>query len=132
VTDSLVSFSIKTVYKLTALFGLLGFVSYFWVEGVRSAAAFALGAASSFGNLWLFDWLSGTIAPGTTSRKPWQAGAYFFRYLLLLGIGYAIVKTLNVSPVAVLLGLLASAAAVLASLILELVSYFFRSRSSHQ
>ncbi len=122
---------IRTIYKLTGLFGAVGFVWYFWAQGVRSAIAFALGALASFGNLWLFDWITAAIAPGAATRKPWQAGAYVTRYVLLLGIGYAIVKTLNVSPLAVVLGLLASAAAVLASLIIELFSHALRGRTSH-
>lgn len=130
-TDRQAEFSIRHVYQLTGLVGLLGFVSYFWVGGVRPALGFALGAASSFGNLWLFDWLSRSIAPGLTVRKPWQAGAYVTRYIILLGIGYATVEVLGVSPLAVVLGLLASSAAVLASSILEIISHFFRSRITH-
>ncbi len=131
-TDQKTSPSLSAIYKLTGLFGLLGFVWYFWAEGVRSAAAFALGALCSFGNLWLFDWISRAIAPGAATRKPWQAGAYVTRYVLLLGIGYAIVKGLGVSPLAVILGLLVSAAAVLASLAFELIAHFRQSRISHE
>ncbi len=123
--------SIATIYKLTGLFGLIGFIAYFWIDGVRSAAAFALGAGSSFGNLWLFDRLSRSIAPGVHNRKPWQAGAYVTRYVLLLGIGYTIVRALNVSPLAVILGLFASAAAVVTTIILELISQVLHSRISH-
>ena len=130
-TDREAQLSIQRVYQLTGLVGLVGFVSYFWVGGPRPALGFALGAASSFGNLWLFDWLSRSIAPGGTARKPWQAGAYVTRYIILLGTGYATVKALGVSPLAVVLGLLVSAAAVLASSILEIISHFFRSRITH-
>jgi hypothetical protein len=120
------SFSIRKIYLLTGVFGLIGFVCYLWYEGIRSAAAFELGAAASLGNLWLFDWVSGSLAPDAASRKPWQAGAYLARYAILLATGYVIVKALNVSPLAVVLGLLTNAAAVLASLILELISYAIR------
>ncbi len=115
--------TVRKLYGLTGSFGILGFVSYFWVAGVRSAIAFALGALCSFGNLWLFDRISRQIAPGENSRKPLQAGAYFTRYILLLGIGYAIVKALRVSPLAVILGLLASTAAVLVASVVELISH---------
>jgi ATP synthase I subunit len=125
------SFSIRNLYLLTGAFGLVGFVCYFWSQGVLSAAAFALGVLASLGNLWLFEWLSGSIAPNASSRKPWQAGAYLARYAILLAIGYAIVKALNVSPLAVVLGLLTNAAAVLASLILELISHALYGKASH-
>jgi hypothetical protein len=123
--------SLEKLYKLTGLFGLLGFIAYFWLEGVRSASAFALGAACSIGNVWLFDRMSRSIAPGPTGKKPLQPGAYIIRYILLLGIGYGIVKALDVSPLAVVLGLLSSAAAVLASLILEIISHVISRRTSH-
>ncbi len=123
--------ALKTIYKLTGIFGAVGFVWYLPVAGIRSASAFALGVVASLGNLWLFEWLSGSIAPGASSRAPWQAGAYVTRYVVLLGIGYAIVKALNVSPLAVVLGLLASAAAVFAALIFELISQVLRGRASH-
>lgn len=125
------SFSIRKIYLLTGAFGLIGFVCCFSLEGVRSAIAFALGAVASFGNLWLFEWLSSSIAPHASSRKPWQAGAYLVRYAVLLAIGYGIVKALNVSPLAVVLGLLTNAAAVLAFLILELISHALYDRASH-
>ena len=125
------SLSIKRLYWLTSSFGISGFVWYFWAQGSRAALAFILGALCSVGNLWLFDRLSRAIAPGETSRKPWQAGTYIARYLILLAAGYVIVKALNVSALAVVLGLLASTAAVVTSLIFELLLNLFKSRTSH-
>jgi hypothetical protein len=122
--------TVRRLYWLTAAFGLVGFVSYFALLGPVPAVAFLLGAAGSFGNLWLFDWLSRAIAPGTTSRKPWQAGAFITRYLLFFATGYVIVKTLDVNPLPVIFGLLASTAAVLMSSILELFVSLLGSRSS--
>ncbi len=130
-TDEAQDFSLRKLYLLTAVLGLVGTGVYFWIEGIRSAMAFLLGALASCGNLWLFEWVSGAVSPAAKSRKPWQAGAYIIRYILLVGVGYAIVKALNVSALAVVLGLLASAAAVLASLLLELLSYVLRRRTSH-
>src|SRR4051794_32457753 len=113
--------SVARIYQWTAAIGLAGFIAYFWIAGFRPAFAFALGALGSLGNIWILDRLSSSIAPGATSRKPWRAGAYVTRYILLIGVGYAIVKALNVSPLAVILGLLASTGAVLVSLIVELI-----------
>ena len=122
--------TIRRLYWLTAAFGLIGFVSYFAVLGPLPAVAFLLGALGSFGNLWLFDWLSRAIAPGTASRKPWQAGTFITRYLLFFAFGYVIVKALGVNPLPVVFGLLASTAAVLMSSIFELVASLLGSRSS--
>ncbi|MBV8907052.1 MAG: ATP synthase subunit I [Acidobacteriia bacterium] len=113
--------TIGQLYRYTALIAVLGFVWYFRLEGPRSAVAFLLGAGVSLGNLWLFDWLSRAIAPTGSPRKPWQAGAFLARYLILFTAGYVIVKALGVNPLAVVLGLFASTAAVLLSSAIELL-----------
>lgn len=123
--------TVHRLYWLTGLVAAIGFVWYFLVQGPAPAVDFLLGAGGSFGNLWLFDWLSRAIAPGTASRKPWQAGAFFTRYLLLFAAGYVIVNALDVNPLPVILGLFASTAAVLTSSILELVFSLLGSRSAH-
>lgn len=113
--------SLRLLYWLTAVYGVIGFVSYFAVQGPRPAVGFAIGALGSFANLWLFNWLSGAIAPGDRQKKPWQAGTFIGRYLLLFLIGYATVKTLDVNPLPVVLGLFSSTAAVLTSIVVELI-----------
>lgn len=120
-TDQHLDRSVRRLYWLTALFGLAGFVSYFWVLGPRPAFGFLLGAAGSLGNLWLFEWLANSIAPREAPPRPWKAGAFVGRYVILFTAGYVIVKGLGVNPLAVALGLLASTAAVLLSSIIELI-----------
>ncbi len=128
-TDVELAQSLRRMYRLTALFGLVGFVWYFAAHGPREAFGFLVGAVGSFGNLWLFNWLSRTIAPGERQQKPWQASLFVGRYLGLFLVGYATVKALDVSPLAVLLGLLASTAAILASSIADLIHGLRRNRS---
>lgn len=128
-TESMLMATLKSIYRLTLIFGAAGAIAFAVTSGWGAGSGFALGALCSFGNLWLFDFLSRSIAPGDASRKPWQAGVYIIRYILLLGIGYAIVKTLGVSPFAFVLGLLASAAATLTSIILELIGNFVGART---
>ncbi|HEX4167780.1 MAG TPA: ATP synthase subunit I [Bryobacteraceae bacterium] len=123
--------TIQFIYKLTGVFGLIGFVLFFWIGGIRDALAFALGVLCSFGNLWMLHRITGAIVPGPEARKPLRAGSYFIRFAFLLAIGYGIVKLLNVSPIAVISGLLAGTAATLASVIIELVAQVFKGRTSH-
>jgi hypothetical protein len=123
--------TVQRLYRLTALFGVLGFVSYLRLEGPRSALGFVLGAAISIGNLWLFDWLADAIAPSSSARKPWQAGAFVGRYLILFTGGYVIVKALGINPLPVVLGLFASTAAVLLSSAIELLQNLLGSRRAH-
>lgn len=123
--------SVRRLYWLTGLFGALGGMAFLLIDGPRYGLAFVLGAASSFGNLWLFHWLAEGLAPGDSPRKPWQAGAFATRYLLLFTFGYVIVKALGINPLAVVLGLLASTAAVLISSVSDLIqSFLTRSRTN--
>jgi hypothetical protein len=103
----------RWLYRLTAGFGLIGFVSYLVLSGLRPALGFALGSFGSLGNLALFDWLAHGIKPGKSTRKPWRASAFATRYLLLFLIGYAAIKALNINPLPVVLGLLTSTVAAL-------------------
>jgi lipid-A-disaccharide synthase-like uncharacterized protein len=123
--------SVRRLYWLTALFGLAGFVSYFWVFGPRPAFGFLLGAAGSLGNLWLFEWLANSIAPREAPPRPWKAAAFVGRYVILFTAGYVIVKGLGVNPLPVVLGLFASTAAVLLSITTELVLSIFGHRRAH-
>jgi len=132
---------VRRIYWLALGFGALGFVAYFALQGWRPASAFFLGALGSIGNLWIFDKLAHSIQPAPAAeppaegpdppKKPWQAGIFVTRYILLLAVGYAIVKTLGVNPLAVILGLLSSTAAVLTSTVIELLQNYLVSRSSH-
>jgi hypothetical protein len=125
---------VRRIYWLALGFGALGVVIYLGLEGWRSAAGFALGALASLGNLWLYERLTRSIEPaaaGEPPRKPWTAGVFILRYLVMILVAYAIVKALGVNALAVILGLLTSTAAVVASTIFELLESFFVSRSSH-
>ena len=122
---------LRHVYWLTGLIGAIGFISYLWMGHAQAAFSFALGAAGSFGNLWLFVWLTGAIAPGDRARKPWKAGLFLMRFGVLLLFGYVIVKSLSVNGLGVILGLLVSTVAVLASLPLGMVERRLRNRSNH-
>lgn len=129
-TDSALNAAVRRLYWLTGLFGIIGFVSYSCFESIRSALAFGLGVGGSLGNLWLFDWLAGAISSRDQVRKPWSAGLFISRYAVLFFAGYVIVKALKVSGLAVVLGLLASTAAVLFLLIAEMIQTLLRNRPS--
>ncbi len=68
-TDEDLGRSIHRLYWLMGSFGTAGFVWYFWLQGPRPAFGFLLGTLGSFGNLWLFGWLSHSIAPGEHRPK---------------------------------------------------------------
>ena len=123
--------TVQRLYALTLAFGVIGFVLYWALVGFIPAVAFLLGALGSFGNLWLFHWLSRAMEPGSTSRKPWQAGAFVGRYIILFTLGYVIVKALDVNPLPVVFGLFVSTAAVLVSSAVEILQSFFGPRRTN-
>jgi hypothetical protein len=130
-TDQELNQSLRRLYWLTASFAAIGFISYIWLQGPRSAFGFLLGAMGSFGNLYLFVWLSRAISPTSTARRPWKAGAFVSRYLVLVTLGYVIVNALSVNALAVVLGLFSSTAAVLLSSTIEIVQSFSGSKRTH-
>jgi hypothetical protein len=133
VTEPEAALFVRRIYWLTLGFGLAGSAAYLGLQGWRPAAGFALGGLASFGNLWLYERLTRSIEPasaGEPPKKPWQAGVFILRYLVMILLAYAIVKALDVNALAVILGLLASTAAVVTSTIVELFENFFVSRSS--
>ena len=113
--------AIRRIYAFTAAFAAIGCVWQLAVHGPKNGIAFLLGGLGSFGNLWLFDWLSRGIAPGAGHQKPWRASLFIGRYIVLIAIGYATINVLGVNTLAVLLGLLASTAAVIASFLFDLI-----------
>src|SRR4051812_47722215 len=93
--------AIRHTRRATAAIGALGTAVYLCFDDWKAALAFLLGAFGSLGNLWLFDWLARGISPeGSTARKPWQAGAFMARQIILVGFGYAIVKALGINALA--------------------------------
>lgn len=124
-TDEDLNRSLARLYRLMVLFAGIGFIWCFHLEGLLPAIGFLLGVVGSFGNLWLFSWLSRAMGPGEGNRKPWQAGTFISRYFLLFAAGYVIVKGLGVSPLPVVFGLFASTAAILISATFEIIQGLF-------
>ncbi len=117
--------SIRRIYWLTGVFAVAGFAAFWPRQGFNTALAYLLGALVSAGNLFLFGYLSRAISPSPGESKPWQARAFISRYVLMFAAGYVIVKALGVNPLAVIVGLLASTAAAVTSIIIELFERLF-------
>jgi hypothetical protein len=86
--------------------------------GLSFAAGFLIGALLSYLSFWrwrkVVESLGGEV-------KPRRAGLLALRFLALVALAYVIVSYLEVKPVAVFLGLLVSAAAVIVSILYELI-----------
>ncbi len=99
--------------------GLIGFVFACAAKGWRFGLGFLLGAALSYLSFW--RWRKVVDALGTDSKSGRSIKAMIGRFALLAIVAYAIVKYLEVNPVAVFFGLLAAAAAAIVSIVFELI-----------
>ena len=91
------------------------------LRGPRVALGFLIGAALSFVNLRaltiVVNALGGSIAPSLRA----SVGFLALRYLIFGGVTYVIVKVLNITPAAVLAGLLVTFAAVMLEALYEFI-----------
>lgn len=101
-----------------AAIGALGTLAITLRQGWKSGVGFLLGAGLSYLSFWRWQRLVETLGKASTARS---FGLMAARFLALAAAAYGIVKYLEVNPLAVLLGLLVSAAAVIVSLIVELI-----------
>jgi hypothetical protein len=111
----------RRLFWLTGLVGIVGSLIALVKWGGPSGLGFAIGSAASLLNLWI--WYAITLRlSGDTSRRS-RAGPIFFagKLLALFAFGYVILKTLNVEPLAAILGLFSSVLAVLGEIAIELV-----------
>jgi hypothetical protein len=118
----------KRLYWLALAVAFAGSCIAWAVWGRPYGAGFALGAAASIANLWIWHVIANGLA-GQQSRKTAVAGVLFAgRILALFAFGYVIVRTLNVQPLAAILGLLSASFAVIVEILFELASSFRPSR----
>ncbi|HLH41025.1 MAG TPA: ATP synthase subunit I [Bryobacteraceae bacterium] len=112
--------AIARIRRLIAAIGLVGAAIAAVRFGLRSGCGFALGALLSYLSFHMIRGVAGSIGAAPTRRVGAYAALFFMRYGLLGAAVYVIVKYLEVSPMALLAGLFASAAAVFAEILYEL------------
>jgi hypothetical protein len=108
---------VRRVAWLIAALGCAGAVFAGMRWGWKSGAGFLLGAALSYLSFWRWRRITDALGTAPTARG---AVGMIVRFFLLIGLAYVIIKYLNVSPVAVLTGLLAAGVSVILALIFEL------------
>ncbi|HZU26485.1 MAG TPA: hypothetical protein VFA04_13245 [Bryobacteraceae bacterium] len=109
---------LRRVAWLAAGFGVAGAALCGWERGWRFAAGFLVGAALSAGSLWRSKKIADALGGET---KPRSAIAWVGQLIILIGAAFAIIRYLKVTPVAVFLGLLVSAAAIISAILIELI-----------
>jgi hypothetical protein len=110
------------IRSLTLILGVAGTVAVLLIRGPREAAGFLAGAAFSL--ISLRSWIRLTEAAAGRSSTP-SARTYglflALRYVFLAVGLYVIVRVLGITPVATIVGLLVSFAAVILGLLYESV-----------
>ena len=102
--------------------GLVGFVFALLTKGWRFGLGFLLGACTSYLSFWRWRRVVETLGSDSKSRRSITAMVGMVaRFALLAAAAYAIVRYLEVNPVAVFLGLLVAAAAAIVSVVFELI-----------
>ncbi len=112
--------SIPRIKRNATILGLIGGVAIALLRSVPEAAAFVAGAALALASIESWSRIADSLNPQSDRAKPSIGGSsalLLLRYFLIAGAIYATVKVLGVSPVAVLLGLMISFAAVLMELV---------------
>jgi hypothetical protein len=110
--------TIHRVVRLIIVIGVLGSITATIMRGPRFGFGFLLGASLSCVSFW--RWKKFVDALGGTPRRL-SAWTWLLRLAVLIAAAYAIVKYLEVTPAAVFIGLLVSTAAVIVSMIYELI-----------
>ncbi|MEI9814701.1 MAG: hypothetical protein WDO18_19590 [Acidobacteriota bacterium] len=112
--------SIPRIQRYALILGVAGTAAAFFTLGAPHAAGFAVGALIA--RLTIDSWtrLATSLNPELKTGRPTVGGSAAFlalRYALIAGAIYGIVKVLGVTPVAMLLGLLVSFAAVIIEIV---------------
>ena len=114
--------TVRRIAWLTVWIGGAGAIAGFVWKGPRFGAGFLLGAALSLASFWRWKKVVDAIGPGGKPRRTSvRVLVWLLRFAALAGAAYVIVKYLEVTPLAVFTGLLASAGAALMAAIYELI-----------
>jgi hypothetical protein len=109
---------IRRVTWIILALAIVGFAFLAVIKGIRTGAAFLIGATVSYGSFWGWRQLVDALTPEPKKRSSFP---FVLRILLLIVTAYAIIRFLGLNVAAAASGLLVSAAAVLLDLIYELI-----------
>ncbi len=109
---------IRRVQWIILALGLAGALTLSLSRGIRSGAAFLVGAAISFTSFWGWQRVGDGLGP-----NPRKRGRLFFvlRLIALVALAWVIIKYLRLNVAAAAVGLLVSGAAIVLELIYEMI-----------
>lgn len=109
---------IGRVTWLILFIGVAASMTAAFMRGWRFGFGLMIGALLSWTSFWRWRKLADALG-GTPQQR--SIFTWLLRFAMLIGAAYVTVRYLEVSPAAVFLGLLVSAAAVFVALIFELI-----------
>lgn len=117
--------TIRRMYTLMIVIAAAGVLIGFAWRGLPVAAGYALGSLGSLISFRIFHRIAERVGATGANEAPRKrlAVAIGLRYLIFGVAAYVIVKYFEVSLIAVFVGLLVSAAAVILEILYELISY---------
>jgi len=114
--------SLARMERFALVIAAAGTLGFLITAGWRNALGFACGAVISHFNFGLWKRIAAAVGEqGPQAPSDAKAVTLGIRYLLIGGAVFVIIKVLDVSPLAVLGGLLVTVAAVLTELICQLI-----------
>jgi hypothetical protein len=118
----MIEISIPRIKRYSLILGALGAVTVLLLRNWKEAAGFLVGAALALLTIESWTSIAASLNPvAAVKRSAGASGAFLaLRYVLIAAAIYATVKVLGVSPVALLLGLLVSFAAVAIEILQQL------------
>lgn len=125
--------STQRLFRIAIGIVIVGTVIAGVLRGLPGVLGFALGGSASLSSLWLWHRVAIKLGPAEEPRPKKSGPSAVFlagRFLALFACAYVIVKTLDVNVMAAICGLFASAAAVVAEVLFELIT-FRHSRSNN-
>lgn len=116
--------STRRLFRIAIAIAIAGTLVAGFTRGLPAAVGFALGAGASLLSLSLWHRVAMKISPSQEPRKSGPSTLFLIgRFVALFVVAYVIVKTLEVNVMAALSGLFVSAAAVVAEVLFELITF---------
>jgi len=109
---------VRRIAWLVLVLGVAGTVAAAVLKGIAFGAAFLLGVVLSGASLWRWKKIADAIG-GDSGRR--SALGWVMQLFLVVAAAFVIIVYLRVTAVAVFLGLLVSAAAIIVAILFELI-----------
>lgn len=114
--------ALRRIDRFFAIAGVSGTIACGLLYTARDAMAFACGSLLAYLSFTLIKRFVNSLGPDTQTSARGQAFGLIFRYLIIGGSVFGMIRATGMSPWPVFAGLATAVAAVLAEIVYELVT----------